>query len=142
MRDTKKQRRELEKQLTEASSYKHWLATATNLDELEGTLAWREEDGCELLHEALIRDHITSMKRCREKGDTRALTRVLQESLYRHLGEIANPDLYAIAWSGTKTLVTAFLDEVERSMNFICDNPMPGVSDEQKLRLFLSLIHI
>jgi hypothetical protein len=65
MRDTKKQRRELEKQLTEASSYKHWLATATNLDELEGTLAWREEDGCELLHEALIRDHITAMKRCR-----------------------------------------------------------------------------
>ena len=54
MRDTKKQRRELEKQLTEASSYKHWLATATNLDELEGTLAWREEDGCELLHLSLI----------------------------------------------------------------------------------------
>ncbi|MDP4533691.1 patatin-like phospholipase family protein [Marinobacter salarius] len=136
MRDTKKQRRELEKQLTEASSYKHWLATATNLDELEGTLAWREEDGCELLHEALIRDHITAMKRCRDQGDTRALTRVLQESLYRHLGEIGNPDLYAIAWSGTKVLVSEFLDEVERSMNFLCDNPMPGVSDQQKLRLF------
>ena len=42
----------------------------------------------------------------------------------------------AIAWSGTKVLVSEFLDAVERSMNFLCDTPMPGVSDQQKLRLF------
>ncbi len=136
MRDTKKQRRQLEKQLTRATSYEQWQATATQLDELEGTLAWREEPGCELLHEALIREHIDAMVRCRKKGDTRALTRVLQESLYRHLGEIANPDLYAVAWTGTKYLVTEFLDEVEKSMNFICDHKMPGVTNQQKLRLF------
>ncbi|NMT63639.1 patatin-like phospholipase family protein [Marinobacter orientalis] len=136
MKDIKKQRRELEKQLTEATSYEQWLAMAGQLDELEGALTWRGEGGCELLHEKLIREHIDAMVNCRKKGDTRGLTRVLQESLYRHLGEIANPDLYAIAWTGTKYLVTEFLDEVERSMNFICDHDMPGVTDQQKLRLF------
>ncbi|WP_275705746.1 patatin-like phospholipase family protein [Marinobacter iranensis] len=136
MRDAKKQRRKLKQQLAEATSYEQWLAIATHLDELEGMLAWREEEGCELLHEALIREHIDAMVRCRENGDTRGLTRVLQESLYRHLGEIANPDLYAIAWTGTKYLVSEFLDEVERSMYFICDNRMPGVTNQQKLRLF------
>lgn len=136
MKNVKKQRRELEKQLSEATSYDQWLSTASQLDDLEGALAWRGESGCELLHEALIRDHIDAMVRCREKGDTRALTRVLQESLYRHLGEIANPDLYAFAWTGTKFLVSEFLDEVERSMNFICDHDMPGVTEQQKLRLF------
>ncbi|WP_150913515.1 patatin-like phospholipase family protein [Marinobacter halotolerans] len=136
MKNTRKQRRELEKQLTRATSYDKWYDIASQLDELEGTLAWRAEGGCELLHETLIRDHIDAMRRCREKGDTRALTRVLQESLYRHLGEIANPDLYAVAWTGTKYLITEFLDEVENSMNFICDHDMPGVSEQQKLRLF------
>lgn len=136
MRDSKKQRRELEQQLTEATSYEQWHTAAGQLDELEGTLAWRAESGCELLHETLIREHIDAMVHCRSRGDTRGLTRVLQESLYRHLGEIANPDLYAVAWTGTKYLVTEFLDEVERSMNFICDHDMPGVTDHQKLRLF------
>ncbi|MDX1552244.1 MAG: patatin-like phospholipase family protein [Marinobacter sp.] len=136
MRAEKKQRRELENQLTEATSYQQWYAIAEQLDQLEGSLAWREESGCELLHEALIREHIDAMVRYRKKGDTRGLTRVLQESLYRHLGEIANPDLYAVAWTGTKYLVTEFLDEVERSMLFICDHDMPGITDQQKLRLF------
>jgi TAG lipase / steryl ester hydrolase / phospholipase A2 / LPA acyltransferase len=136
MKSTGKQRRELEKQLNGATSYDQWYDIASQLDALEGALAWREEDGCELLHEALIRDHIVAMRRCREKHDTKALTRVLQESLYRHLGEIANPDLYAVARTGTKYLITEFLDEVENSMNFICDHGMPGVSEQQKLRLF------
>ncbi len=136
MRDTKKQHRELERQLAEATSYDQWYAVSEQIDDLEGTLAWRDERGCELLHEKLIREHIDAMVHCRNKGDTRGLTRVLQESLYRHLGEIANPDLYAVAWTGTKYLVTEFLDEVERSMNFICDHDMPGVTEQQKLRLF------
>lgn len=136
MRDTKKQHRELERQLAEATSYDQWYAVSEQIDDLEGTLTWRDERGCELLHEKLIREHIDAMVRCRNKGDTRGLTRVLQESLYRHLGEIANPDLYAVAWTGTKYLVTEFLDEVERSMDFICDHDMPGVTEQQKLRLF------
>lgn len=136
MRDTKKKRCQLEQQLKDATSYGQWYAIAEQLDELEGSLQWREESGSELLHETLIREHIDAMVACREKGDTRALTRVLQESLYRHLGEIANPDLYSVAWTGTKYLVTEFLDEVERSMNFICDHRMPGASNQQKLRLF------
>lgn len=136
MNDNKQQRRLLAKQLQASSSYEQWHATARRLDELDGNLAWRAERGCELLHETLIREHIDAMVRCREQGDTRALTRVLQESLYRHLGEIANPDLYAVAWTGTKDLVTDFLEEVERAMNFICDHAMPGVTESQKLRLF------
>src|SRR6056297_2093015 len=136
MKELKKQRLALEKQLAAATSYEHWHTIATQLDDLEDNLAWREQGGCELLHEALIRQHIDAMARCRENGDTRALARVLQESLYRHLGEIANPDLYAVAWTGTKYLVTEFLDEVESAMNFICDHEMPGVTEQQKLRMF------
>ncbi|MCM0612013.1 DUF3336 domain-containing protein [Marinobacter sediminum] len=136
MTENKQLRRELEKQMAEAGSYQQWYEAAEKLDDLEGAIAWREESASELLHESLIREHMDAMRRCREQGDSRGLIRVLQESLYRHLGELANPDLYVVAWTGTKYVVSDFLDEVEQSMNFICDNDMPGVTAEQKLRLF------
>ncbi|AOY87666.1 phospholipase [Marinobacter salinus] len=136
MSRSKQLRRELEKHMAEADSYEHWYAAAEKLDELDGNLSWREEDGSDLLHETLIREHMDAMRKCRKQGDSRGLIRVLQESLYRHLGELANPDLYVVAWTGTKYLVSEFLDEVEHSMNFICDHDMPGVTAEQKLHLF------
>lgn len=136
MKNSKKQHKQLQSHLTEALTYEQWYAAAEALDEVEGLLEWRESGGTELLHDTLIREHMQAMAQCRERGDTRALTRVLQESLYRHLGELANPDLYAVARTGTKYLAGEFLDEVEHSMNFICDHPMPGVSEAQKLALF------
>lgn len=136
MKTTAKHRKQLQQKLTNADSYEQWLSVAEALDEIEGLLAWREEGGTELLHEALIRVHIEEMGRYRRQGDVRALTRVLQESLYRHLGELSNPDLYAVARTGTKLLATEFLAEVERSMHFVCDHPLPGVSERQKLHLF------
>lgn len=136
MKAKAKHRKQLQQRLAIADSYEEWLCAAEALDEIEGLLAWREEGGTELLHEALIRVHIEEMGRYRRQGDIRPLTRVLQESLYRHLGELSNPDLYAVARTGTKRLATEFLAEVERSMHFVCDHPLPGVSERQKLQLF------
>lgn len=130
-------RKQLQSQLSQARTRAEWEAAAHKLDELDDLLAWREQANTDLLHTTLIEEHMNDMRLCREQGDTRALTRVLQESLYRHLGELANPDLYAVARTGTKYLVTRFLDEVERSMDFICDHPMAGATEEQKLQLFL-----
>lgn len=136
MRAKARLRKQLQHQLDDANSYAEWLGAAEQLDELEGLLAWREESGTPMLHEGLIREHINQMRRLRKRSETRPLTRVLQESLYRHLGELSNPDLYAVARTGTKRLVGEFLAEVECSMNFICDNELPGVSEEKKLHLF------
>lgn len=135
MRTGTKHRTQLHRRLAAAESYEQWYAAAAALDELDGLLAWREEPGTEL-HETLIHEHRDKMARLREQGDTRTLTRVLQESLYRHLGELSNPELYAVARTGTKLLAGEFLDEVERSMHFVCDNPVPGVGTEKKLNLF------
>ncbi|WP_166267649.1 patatin-like phospholipase family protein [Marinobacter caseinilyticus] len=129
-------RKQLQHQLGTARSYEQWLVAAEAIDELDGMLLWREQPDTQLLHEPLIREHLETMRHCRRRGDTLGLTRVLQESLYRHQGELANPDLYAVALTGTKQVVTEFLDEVECSMRFICDQPMPGVSPEHKLNLF------
>ncbi|WP_077531103.1 DUF3336 domain-containing protein [Vreelandella utahensis] len=133
---TDSQYRHLQNELARAETYDQWFAAAEALDDAEGLLDWREAPGSDLLHEKLIREHLYAMRHHREKGDVAALNRVLQESLYRHLGELSNPELYAVARTGTTKLATEFLDEVENAMNFICDHPMPGVSESHKLTLF------
>lgn len=136
MRTGRSHRQQLQHELEQARSFDQWYAAAEALDELDGHLTWREDTGTDLLHERLIREHIGAMVAYRKQGDTISLLRTLKESLYRHLGELANPDLYSVARTGTKYLAGEFLDEVERSMDFICDHDMPGVSEQQKLTMF------
>ncbi|MDX1635388.1 MAG: patatin-like phospholipase family protein [Marinobacter sp.] len=136
MRPNARARKQLEQQLAAARSYEQWRDAATALDDMDGLLAWRERGETDMLHESLMREHMDVMARCRQSRDMRRLIRVLQESLYRHLGELSNPDLYAIARTGTKRLVSEFLDEVETSMTFICDHPIPEVTPDGKLQLF------
>ncbi|WP_111493625.1 patatin-like phospholipase family protein [Marinobacter bohaiensis] len=136
MRRKARARKQLQQALDSATSYDEWFDAAEKLDDLEGKLAWRERDDTRMLHTALVREHADDLRRQREAGDPTALIRTLQESLYRHLGELSNPDLYSVARTGTKHLVSRFLDEVEQSMLYICDHPLPGATDEQKLNLF------
>lgn len=136
MKHASKTRKQLHQQLDQAEDYRQWCAAAEALDELDGLLAWREQEETGMLHESLMRQHMSLMEQCRQDGDTRRLIRVLQESLYRHLGELSNPDLYAVARSGTNRLVGEFLDAVEISMAFICDHPIPDVTTARKLKLF------
>lgn len=131
-----KLRKQLNRQLSEATSYEQWHDVAWKLDDLDGNLQWREDGNTDMLHVPLIQEHIRLMHRFRHQGNPAALTRVLQESLYRHLGELSNPDLYATARTGTKRVVSEFLDEVRRGMNYICDKPQANLSMEQKLALF------
>lgn len=137
MRHTRRARTQLERELAQARDYQQWRTAAAALDDMDGLMDWREHGETDMLHESLLRDHMQAMQRCRRDGDTRRLIRILQESLYRHLGELSNPDLYAVARTGTKRLVSDFLSEVEISMAFICDHPIADLPAERKLQLFL-----
>ncbi|MBW3225308.1 DUF3336 domain-containing protein [Marinobacter adhaerens] len=136
MKHASKTRKQLQQQLEQAHDYEQWCEAATALDDMDGLLAWREQEETGMLHESLMRKHMGLMDHCRQNGDTRRLIRILQESLYRHLGELSNPDLYTVARSGTNRLVGEFLDAVETSMEFICDHPIPEVTTARKLKMF------
>jgi len=127
---------DLQARLDQAQSYAEWLAAAEALDEAEGLMEWRQTDGSAFFHERLIRDHIRRMQVLRQTGDWEALAALLQESVYRHLGELNNPELYLYARSGTKLVVTEYLDEVECVMRTLCEQTIPGMSEARKLVLF------
>ena len=110
--------RQLNKALAQASSYQEWLFAAQQLDAEEGLMDWRSSDASAFFHEQLIREHIRQMKALRLSKELEGLAVLLQESVYRHLGELNNPELYQYARSGTKHIVTEYLDEVEHIKSF------------------------
>jgi TAG lipase/steryl ester hydrolase/phospholipase A2/LPA acyltransferase len=126
----------LNKALAQANNYAEWLSIAEELDTLDGLMAWRNSDASEFCHEQLMRDHIQQMQKLRQTNDLHGLIGLLQESVYRHTGELNNPELYQFARSGTKRIVTEYLDEVERVMLTLSEQTIPSISENRKLALF------
>jgi TAG lipase/steryl ester hydrolase/phospholipase A2/LPA acyltransferase len=126
----------LNKALAQASSYAEWLSIAEDIDTKNGQMAWRARDASAYCHEKLMRKHIQRMQTLRQNNDLNGLATLLQESIYRHLGELNNPELYQHALSGTKYIVTEYLDEVEKVMRTISGQTIPNMPVSRQLALF------
>ena len=131
-----RQKQTLNQALAQASTYQEWLSVAQALDEHDGLMDWRSSDASSFFHESLIRDHIRQMQALRLSKELEGLAVLLQESVYRHLGELNNPELYQYARSGTKHVVTEYLDEVEQVMRTLSEQSIPNMPEQQKLALF------
>lgn len=92
-----RQKQTLNQALAQANTYQEWLSVAQELDALDGLLEWRSSDASAFFHESLIREHIRQMQALRQSQDWQGLAVLLQESVYRHLGELNNPELYQYA---------------------------------------------
>jgi len=128
--------KQLNAALAAATSYPEWLHAAEMLDAAEGLMDWRQSDAKGFMHDRLMREHIHQMEELRQHNDLAGLATLLQESVYRHLGELNNPTLYLYARSGSKLIVSAYLDEVEQVMRTLSAQPIPGMTEAHKLALF------
>lgn len=127
----------LNKALAQATTYEEWLSAAEALDIAEGLMAWRDSDASEFIDESLLREHIRAMRALREANDLEKLPELLQEVIFRHTGELTNPELYQYARSGSKHVITEYLDEVERVMRTLSEQTIPNISESQKLQLLI-----
>jgi TAG lipase / steryl ester hydrolase / phospholipase A2 / LPA acyltransferase len=119
-----------------AESAGAWLEAATAFDALTGMVAWREDDESPHYDAALLRSECLMLAKLRADGDGVALGRALEESLNRHLADITAPELHGWALTGTKRLVTAYLDEVEACLRWLAQTPLATISREEKRRRF------
>ena len=95
-----------------ASSYEEWLDGATRHDARRGLLRWREEERSDLYDYRVIRRRYDELVETRESGDPEQLLYYLNEGLHGNMGGMGTPELYAKARSGTKDLVTRYIDEM------------------------------
>lgn len=123
--------REAVVELTGAGSYAEWLAAAEQLDRLSGAWDWRDEDEHPAYDAALLRSDIVQFERLRLAGDAFGLARHIEESVYRHAADFSLPSLHHVAWTGTKRLVTRYLDALCAAVDWLAD--VPGVDRALKL---------
>lgn len=124
------------KRLAQAPNYEMWKAAALELDYLEGNVEWKEENPSDLYHYELIYDRLTHLREYHQNQDYERLRRALREGLHHDLGNMGNPALYSRSRVGTKHLIETYINQVCESLDFLCDQPIPGFVPEAKLRFF------
>jgi len=121
--------------MREAESYAQWFAAAQQRDRETGHYDWRETDDSEHLNAALMRRDIADMQQLRQSARMLELAALLRQSIYRHQGDIANPHLYRVAFSGTKQVVDDYLQAVTETLNFLSDSNAPELGAAAKRQL-------
>ena len=133
---SKKQIAARKKDLTAAGSYREWREISLQLDTLEGAAAWKDDDTEEHYDYLLIRERLGQMRALRRQGAVRELTFLLAEGLHGNLGNISNPALFSYARIGTKCLITEYVEEVARCLDFICVGDFKDFSFDEKILFF------
>lgn len=128
--------RKFRKMLSEAPNYEVWKAAALELDYLEGNVEWKEDFVSDLYHYELIYDRLSSIRQYHQQKDYERLKRALREGLHHDLGNMGSAALYTRSRVGTKHLIEEYITEVCESLDFLCDQTVPGVSDEDKIPFF------
>lgn len=122
--------------LDNATTFDDWLSNAEEIDVLEGHSRWREKDASGYYPYQLLQEQIDVLAEYKEKCRYDLLVPYLQESLHRTLGELTDSHLYDTSLVGTKYLVEQYLDEVESTLEYLCDTDFDFINDEKKLKLF------
>jgi NTE family protein len=116
-----------------AQTYDEWLGLAREHDRRSGAAEWHEDDQCEWIHAGELRASMTRLRRMRRRGETWQLMNVFQDTLFRHQGECAQPELYQVARAGTKRIVEEYLAELEACFAYLLGLDEPGVDDAYRL---------
>lgn len=134
MASLRRQLRDVGRALDAALTPAQWQAAAEEFDRLTGAWAWREEAECVFYDAELLKRAMRRMEEERGAGDAGRLAQTVSDALYRHRDDIAAPELYQQALSGTKHLVTDFLDEIEASLRWLMTHPVPGWTEADRIR--------
>ena len=80
------------------------------------------------------------LRRVRETTQSQsAMIFALRTSLSRNLGDMGNQKLYSHSRIGTKTLISFYIDEVVRQLNWVCDELSPELDLRAKHEFFMTI---
>ncbi|TFH29528.1 MAG: DUF3336 domain-containing protein, partial [Myxococcales bacterium] len=124
------------------SRYEEWRERARARAERDGAEAWRAEPESSVYNALLLREQTEELTRTREARKALELVPLLREALYRQLGELADPRLYAVTALGTKHVVEAFYTEALACIEYLADPNQTGLEPAFTLAGFRRASHI
>ncbi|CAH1757490.1 15814_t:CDS:10 [Entrophospora sp. SA101] len=119
-----------------ATNYEQWSEAATILDQSQGKDQWKNNISSPDYDYELLQKRLAQLKKARKTGDLSQMIFLLRTSLARNLGDMGQPKLYAHTHIGTKRLIEAYITEVVKQMNIICDTESDELSIKAKLEFF------
>ena len=125
-----------------ADDYHEWHRGVEAAADRSRADAWRSDPSSPVYDAALLSQHTEDLRRLREEGKAPALVPLLQEALYRQLGDLADPRLYAVTPLGTKHVVEAFYTEALACIEYLADPDQTGLDPAITLAGFRRAAHI
>ena len=122
--------------------YQAWRQRAEDKADRGRVEAWRQDPRSSVYDAQLLQEHTEELTRFREAGKALELVPLLREALYRHLGELADPRLYAVTPLGTKHVVEAFYEEALACIAYLADPAQTGLPPDFTLAGFKRAAHI
>ncbi len=138
---TRKHKHAARNDLRLSMDYAQWSEQAQALDELSGRARWRVRERSNLYDHAMIRAKLDQLVELRANGDSRGLVFAIEEGVHGNLGGMGKPVLYSKAYFGTKNLITAFVDTVCDTLEYLDSLPESELPLAVKLDLFRRAAH-
>ena len=123
------------KTLHSSDSYAQWHKVATDIDSKTAMKFRHQQGSANVYPYSLFRSHTDKLQNLIDNQKFSELALFTKDSLYRTLGELDDPRLYQQALCGTATEVKQYLDTIVLALNTLCDNPLPGLNEQEKLAL-------
>ncbi|KAF2418950.1 patatin-like phospholipase domain-containing protein, partial [Tothia fuscella] len=141
-------RQQLRRALRKQTNYEDWVKKAEELDVYLGNDKWKTIDEYAYYDSKSVRRILSQMSKYRklaesqEEGSSESnaiedLRALVEASVKNNFVGFENPRLYSETYYGTKALVQAFVDEVEKSLTLLLKTTK--LSDETKRDLFKHL---
>lgn len=128
-------------QLDKAGSYAEWLVQARSQDKLNGKLAWRMTDYSRDFDYRSIRRRLEQLRLLRATGDDRGLLFTLNEGIHGNLDGMANERLWREALTGTKEVITDYVEAVVEAIRHLASDAVDSIPDEEKRDFFQRCLH-
>ena len=116
-----------------AETYEEWHEAALGHDEFTGMESWKHKSASELYDNVAIEARLRALRNYRKKGDDHALLFTLNEGVHGNMGGMGNAKLYCKAKSGTKQLISDYVDEIADALVYLSRVDDEVISFEEKL---------
>lgn len=97
---------------------------------------WKTKKECSLYDYNGIEKKLNILKSLMDSKNIHELKSYLRSSLIRNIGGIGNIELYTKSKIGTKKLIEDYVDNVVKSLEYICDTEFEDFPPEEKFEFF------
>jgi NTE family protein len=133
--------KKIERAMTEADSYSHWLELAQEHDQLTGANSWRHKDESRLYDSASISKRLKKLRSLRRKGDDQGLLFALNEGIHGNMAGMGQATLYRRARCGTKLLIEDYIAEICDALDYLSPSDFPGIPWSDRVEFFQRASH-